>query len=64
MLILGEKAGQLGLSSEECGVAAEFCERCRKIMSIYYMIRSVSYWQYHYCLSCVCLMSDLLQEGV
>jgi len=27
MFVLGEKAGQLGLSSEKCGVATEFCER-------------------------------------
>jgi len=27
ILLLGEKVCQLGLSSEECGVAAEFCER-------------------------------------
>ena len=26
--ILGKKAGKLGLSSEECGIAAEFCQRC------------------------------------
>jgi len=27
-VLLGEKAGQSGLSSEKCGVAAEFCQRC------------------------------------
>lgn len=27
MFVLGEKTGQLGLSSEKRGIATEFCER-------------------------------------